>query len=73
MRNEALQVYRVHGDVMSSPAERRYVNAKLSYEELLAGLRRWPGDVVLKRRVRAALYNLNQARVAFHVDRNGRR
>ncbi len=58
---------------MSSPAERRYVNAKLSYEELLAGLRRWPGDRQLRWALQNARRNLQQAREGFHVERFGRR
>lgn len=57
---------------MSTPAEKRYVNAKLSYEELLAGLRRWPGDRTIRWAVRAARMKLHEAREAFSVERNGR-
>lgn len=58
---------------MASPAERRYVNAKLSYEELLEGLRRWPGDRQIKWALREAKRKLHEEREAFLVDRNGRR
>jgi len=57
---------------MSAPAERRYHNAKLSYEECLAGLRRWPGDRALSIALRVAKRKLSQAREELNVSRNGR-
>lgn len=58
---------------MSTPAEKRYVNAKLSYEELLIGLRRWPEDRQLRWAVREAKRRLNEERELFNVERYGRR
>jgi hypothetical protein len=57
---------------MSTTAERRYVNAKLTYEELRVGVRRWPYDRELKHRMRDARVMMNQAREMLHVERNGR-
>jgi len=70
MPDEALQVCGVQ--VMSTQAERRYVNAKLSYEELRAGVRRWPDDRILLYRMRQARRKLAEAREDFRVERNGR-
>jgi len=68
--HEALQVSGVQ--VMSTQAERRYVNAKLSYEELRAGVRRWPEDRLMLYRMRQARRKLAEAREDFRVERNGR-
>lgn len=68
--DEALQVSGVY--VMSTQVERRYVNAKLSYEELRAGVRRWPDDRILLFRMRQARRKLAEAREDFRVERNGR-
>lgn len=57
---------------MSTTAERRYVNAKLTYDELRIGVRRWPWDRELKHRMRDARVAMNQAREMLHVERNGR-
>jgi len=57
---------------MSAPAERRYHNAKLSYEECLAGLRRWPGDRQIQIALRVAKRKLSQAREELNVSRHGR-
>jgi hypothetical protein len=58
---------------MSTPAEKSFKNAKLSYEELLTGLRRWPEDNELRARLRAANLKLRIAREMLHVERYGRR
>ena len=57
---------------MSTPAEKRFVNAKLSVEELTAGVRRFPGDRRIQWELRAARERFNQAREILRVERYGR-
>lgn len=57
---------------MGVPAERRYVLAKLSYEELRQGVRLWPDDRELRAAFRRARHEFNIARRGLHVSRNGR-
>ena len=57
---------------VSTPAEKRYVNAKLSYEELGFGVRRWPEDRALRERWRLARRKLHEMREALRGERDGR-
>jgi hypothetical protein len=53
-------------------AERQFVNAKLSFEELTEGVRRWPDDRLLRERLRVARRKFQEAREVLRVERNGR-
>ena len=57
---------------MATPAEKRYVNAKLSFEEMTEGVRRWPGDRQMRERLREARRKYHEAREDFRFERNGR-
>jgi len=57
---------------MATPAEKRYVNAKLSFEELTEGVRRWPGDRQMRERLREARRKYYETREEYRCERFGR-
>lgn len=58
--------------MMATPAEKRFVNAKLSFEEMLHAVHRWPWDHAVRVRFREVKENYHRAREVLRVERNGR-
>ena len=57
---------------MATPAEKRVHNARLSVDEMLPAVHRWPWDRAVRERLRYCKEKLMTAREDLRVERNGR-